>query len=325
MENKKLKIAVVAHGRFHAFDLVRALIQRGNDVTLFTNYPKWAVEKFGIHRQNVKSFWMHGILSRVLELFHKKMKFPFPEAWLHQMFGRWAAQQINRETWDVVHAWSGVCEETQKYSRSMDNPRLKLLMRGSSHIRTQAKILEEEERRIGLSIERPSPWIVAREEREYALVDHIIVLSEFARKSFLDQGISSDKLINLPLGVSIQSFRATLESIKERQKRILSSKTLRVLYVGAVSFRKGLWDLIKTTKLLDPADFDFRLVGPVSKEVKGFLRQFPSNVEIISKQPQKKLPQWYSWGDVFVFPTLEDGYAVVLSQAAGPQRRRDQC
>jgi UDP:flavonoid glycosyltransferase YjiC (YdhE family) len=32
----KLKIAIVVHGRFHAFDLARALLRRGHDVTLFT-------------------------------------------------------------------------------------------------------------------------------------------------------------------------------------------------------------------------------------------------------------------------------------------------
>lgn len=43
-----MKIAIVVHGRFDAFDLARALIARGHDVTLFTNYPGWAVEPFGI-------------------------------------------------------------------------------------------------------------------------------------------------------------------------------------------------------------------------------------------------------------------------------------
>ncbi|WP_242046550.1 hypothetical protein [Cylindrospermum sp. FACHB-282] len=47
----KLKIAVVVHGRFHAFDLARELIEQGNEVTLFTNYPKKIVEKFGINKK----------------------------------------------------------------------------------------------------------------------------------------------------------------------------------------------------------------------------------------------------------------------------------
>ena len=37
-----MKVAIVVQGGFHAFDLARALIGRGHDVTAFTNYPAWA-------------------------------------------------------------------------------------------------------------------------------------------------------------------------------------------------------------------------------------------------------------------------------------------
>lgn len=37
-----MKIALVVHGRFHAFDFAREL-SRNHDVTIFTNYPKWAI------------------------------------------------------------------------------------------------------------------------------------------------------------------------------------------------------------------------------------------------------------------------------------------
>ena len=44
-------------------------------------------------------------------------------------------------------------------------------------------------------------------------------------------------------------------------------------------------------------------------------QRLPANVEIVPRQPQAKLPEWYNRGDVFLFPTLEDGFAVVLAQA----------
>ena len=62
----KLKIAVVIHGRFYGFDLVRGLLQRGHDVTLFTNYPRWAVKRFDVPGECVRSFWWHGVLTRVV-------------------------------------------------------------------------------------------------------------------------------------------------------------------------------------------------------------------------------------------------------------------
>jgi glycosyltransferase involved in cell wall biosynthesis len=39
-------------------------------------------------------------------------------------------------------------------------------------------------------------------------------------------------------------------------------------------------------------------------------------VEFLPRQKQWTLRQQYGWADVFVFPTIEDGFAVVLTQAA---------
>ena len=42
-----LKIAIGVHGRFHAFELGRALLELGADVRVFTNYPAFIAERFG--------------------------------------------------------------------------------------------------------------------------------------------------------------------------------------------------------------------------------------------------------------------------------------
>ena len=50
-------------------------------------------------------------------------------------------------------------------------------------------------------------------------------------------------------------------------------------------------------------------------EVKKSIRKLRNLAELIPKQPHNELPRWYAEGDVFLFPTVEDGYAVVLAQA----------
>lgn len=310
----KLKIAIVVHGRFHAFDLTRELLKRGHEVTLFTNYPKGAVKKFGVPKENVRSFWVHGILSRLAEKIGSIWGF-YPEAVLHRLFGFWAKEELRKENWDVVHCWSGISEEylqDPKVSRT-----LKLLMRGSTHIRTQSDILEEEKRRTGISIDRPSPWIVAREEREYALADKICVLSKFCYNTFVEHGVSEQKLFLLLLGAAREVFRPTERIVEERCSRILSGQPLHVLYVGALSFRKGFWDMEKILERIDRNRFQFRFVGPLAPELRGFLKKLSfRGVEIVAKQPQDQLPIHYAWADVFIFPTLEEGYPQILAQAA---------
>jgi glycosyltransferase involved in cell wall biosynthesis len=189
-------------------------------------------------------------------------------------------------------------------------------MRGSAHIRTQTDILLEEERRTGVALDRPSPWMVGREEREYQLADQIATLSRFAYRSFIDRGVPPQKMRLLPLGVNVAAFRPTPEVIEVRCRRLLAGEPLRVLYVGGLSFQKGLWDVRTLLACPGSQRFCVRLLGPKTPEVRSSsVADLFAAAEWSPQQPQASLPHWYAWGDVFLFPSLQDGFAVVLRQA----------
>lgn len=311
---RKLKIAIVVHGRFDAFDLVKALMARGHDVTLFTNYPKWAVRKFGIPNQVVRSCWPHGILSRLILWCHEKLKWFYPEAFLHIWFGRWVASNVIKGSWDIVESWSGVSEEILK--ASLGPKTLKILIRGSSHILTQNKLLCDEEVRVGVKLDRPSSWMIARELREYDLASRIRVLSSFAYESFLAEGIPKDKLLLIPSGTPKVRFRPKNATIEDRCRRIFNKDPLRLLFVGTVCFRKGFMDLMAIAcELKKNPNFKIRIAGPIAKEANAVLKKIASFTEIVGKIPEAQLPHHYAWADLFIFPTIEDGYPQVLAQA----------
>ncbi len=310
---KRLKIAIVVPGRFHAFDLTRELLRRGVEVKLFTNHPKWAVRRFGISSGHVRSFWVEVLFERFFALLNKWAMFPFPTAFFCRWFGRWSAAQIKTESWDVVHCWSGVAEET---FRALEGQRVKrLLMRGSAHIRTQSKILREEEQRTGSKVDCPSNWIIEREEREYALADQICVLSRFAYDTFVEEGVPRHKLAVIPLGADLEAFCAAPETVEARCRRILSGKPLHVLTTGSLSFQKGLWDAMQIYRRLSSERFQFTWVGAPSPDAVRFLKAVQRFTDLVPSQPQGRLPQWYARADLFLFPTLQDGYGLVLAQA----------
>ena len=307
-----MKIAIVVHGRFHAFDLARALLKRGHEVTVFTNYPGWAAARFGIPANRVRSFTLHGVLTRAIGKAGSRTG-RWLESWTHTMFGRWAARELRREPWDVINGWSGVSEEIFREPALAGS--LKMLMRGSAHIRTQAAILAVEQGRAGVPIDQPSPWIIDREEREYGLSDCIGVLSTFARGTFIGEGVPASRLRVMRLGTETTAFRPAAEIIEARRARILSGAPLRVLYTGHVSFRKGLADFRRVIEE-SSGRFQFRLVGQVISEARAVVASLMDRAEFVGKKPQQDLPREYDWADLFIFPSLEDGYAVVLAQAS---------
>ncbi len=309
-----MKVAIVVQGRFHAFDLAKALKARGHDVTVFTNYPKWATSRFGLEPGQVRTFWPHGVISRVAFGLHDRRLAADPSRHLLPMFGRWAAKELARERWDVIHTWSGASEEILQSTEG--TVRTRMIMRGSAHIRTQLRLLEQEEARTNISLDKPNGWIVAREEREYALADRIVTLSSFARDSFLAEGIPAAKLAMIPLGASHEMFRPADAVVAERCRRIASGDPLRVLFVGTLAYRKGLHDLISMIRTLAKESFPFEVVGDVPPEAADAVRALKAYCTVTPRQPQHDLPACYARGDVFVFPTIEDGFAAVLSQAA---------
>ncbi|MBD2385322.1 glycosyltransferase family 4 protein [Cylindrospermum sp. FACHB-282] len=307
-----LKIAIVVHGRFHGFDLARELINQGHDVTLLTNYPKNIVEKFGIPEKFVQTFLLHGLSTRVLHKLHEVLGTPDFEAFIHCEFSKWAARNLIKYHYDSVHVFSGVAEEI--FQALSDKCVVKSLVRGSAHIRTQFQLLLDEEKRAGVSVDKPSNWMIAREEREYQLADVVVVLSTFAQQSFIHQDITPEKLKVLPLGTQLERFRPVQQVIAERCHRIVSKLPLRVLMVGTCSYRKGALDFVKIAEL-GARYFQFKFVGTVTSEASDLAQSNSGNIEFIPKQPQFELPKFYSWADIFIFTTIEDGYAVVLSQA----------
>jgi glycosyltransferase involved in cell wall biosynthesis len=305
-----VKISIAVHGRFHAFDLAAALLRNGQDVRLLTNARARAVARmFPLHRTSLLR--RHFLLANAARTIAHGEPPPFFEARLKQMFGRWAARKHIARLPDVIHCWSGVAEETL---RACGEHSICTVARGSAHIRTQHDLLEAEERRTGHVLEKPSRWIIEREEREYELAHAIIVPSSFAGKSFVERGVSSAKVRVVPLPLRATGFTAGPASIAARTHRLRSGAPLRVVYVGMLSYRKGMHDLLAVMRELRGV-MEFRLVGPLLTECADFARMAARVARVEPAVPEARLPEVYSWGDVFVLPTIEDGFAVVLAQA----------
>jgi colanic acid/amylovoran biosynthesis glycosyltransferase len=311
MSNRPLKIDIAVHGRFHAFHLARALLARGHDVRLLTNYPSIVVERFGFPRSRTVTCLAHGIASRVSGRLAKFLDLNL-EPPLHQWFGRWVCSTA-RNTADIIYVFSGVAEETLRSFRAADKPQI-WVVRGSSHIRLQEKLLIEEEARTGVRLEKPSDWMISREEREYEEARRVITLSSFACNSFGGQSVTPEKVTLLLSAVDVARFRPDQETIRARLERISSGRPLRVLTVGTFSMRKGAYDLIEIAKAMK-YKLSFRFVGGVSQEARDLKQQAGSTIEFVDRVPEFELKKHYCWGDLFVFPTIEDGFPAVLAQA----------
>jgi glycosyltransferase involved in cell wall biosynthesis len=100
----------------------------------------------------------------------------------------------------------------------------------------------------------------------------------------------------------------------DRENRIMNKK-LRVITTGNFSLQKGAIDLVEVaTRMRGRMDFFVR--GSISQDAKKIYQQARSTIQFLPKIEQAKLPQDYFDADLFLFPTIQDGYAAVLAQAS---------
>lgn len=182
-----------------------------------------------------------------------------------------------------------------------------ILERGSAHIERQKEILEEEFRRAGVTM-RGGLWnSVGTELQEYALADRIEVPSTFASTSFEEKGFSSDKIIRSGLGVNLEHFRPVPKK----------DDVFRVIFVGQLSLQKGATYLLRVAQEVKKTlPIEFWHVGAISSDFKMLLKEYvPNVIEYKGKVPQKELAYYYSQSNVFLMPSVQEGFGMVQVQA----------
>jgi glycosyltransferase involved in cell wall biosynthesis len=89
---------------------------------------------------------------------------------------------------------------------------------------------------------------------------------------------------------------------------------LRVLWLGQVNVRKGIHYLIDAARLLERENVQFEIVGPVGI-LPGAVAAAPKNMTFHGPVSRDRAAEWYRQSDVFVLPTLSDGFALTQLEA----------
>jgi glycosyltransferase involved in cell wall biosynthesis len=305
-----MKIAIVVPGRFHAFELAAALRGLGHEVWVFSNYPTSQAVAFGVDARTYRWHKTSRAWLRASQwIAPGNSRASFRDRTFLTSFGRWAADQVALHgPFDIVHAFSGVAEESLRMGGLPDRTSM---VRGSAHILEQRALLLQEAERNGAVADLPSEWVIERELREYAVVPSIHVLSTFAKESFMRRGVPSERLALVPCGTNDSAFRADDATVGRRTDRVRNGAPLRVLCVGSFSQQKGAKDFVAVAEAL--ADrMSFTWVGECADDA---LQLRSPAFTLRPRVAQAALAAIYAEHDLFYFPTVQDGFGMVLSQA----------
>lgn len=159
---------------------------------------------------------------------------------------------------------------------------------------------------------RPYPEIYFdRSRREWDLADVIVVNSEWTREALIAEGVNTTKIEILPL-----AFEKSLDAESRDPKAGISPSrdTLRVLWLGQITPGKGIHYLMEAARLLEGEKVHFDVVGPMGILL-GAVAAAPMNMTFHDPVSRDRVAEWYRRSDVFVLPTLSDGFALTQLEA----------
>jgi glycosyltransferase involved in cell wall biosynthesis len=216
---------------------------------------------------------------------------------------------------DIIHAWPLGALNTIKAARRLGIP--VALERCNAHTRFAYEVVQKECERLGVPLPKDhehayNASALQREEEEYNLADAILCPSDFVVKTFLDQGFPREKLTQHQYGFDEKIYYPDSSQTKN------NNHGLTVLFVGGCAPRKGLHYALEAW-LKSPAHRDgtFMIAGafvPGYAEKLSGLLSHPS-VQLLGFR--KDVPELMRRSDILVLPTIEEGSALVTSEARG--------
>ncbi|MBD2774455.1 glycosyltransferase family 4 protein [Iningainema tapete] len=174
----------------------------------------------------------------------------------------------------------------------------------------QQQIQEEQQFLNEPTVATMNPQMLRRFTWECEEADLIVVLSQVAKKTFIQAGFPPEKVAVLTPSINSYRFRPAAKN----------DSVFRVLYVGSIGPRKGVHYLIPAFLKANIANSELLLVGGASTRVMRLLLE-----KTLAENSHVKQEGWnfnvhdpvpvFSRASVLVLPSVEDGFGLVALEA----------
>jgi len=215
---------------------------------------------------------------------------------------------------DIIHTWPLGALETLQTAARLGIPTV--LERCNAHTGYAMEVVQKECERLGVHLPPDhehayNAWKLRKEEREYQLADRLLCPSDFVVKTFLDRGYPREKLARHQYGFDEKGYHPAAEP---REK----GRQFTALFVGVCAVRKGVHYALDAW-LKSPASQDgtFLIAGEFLPEYREKLASMLAHPSVKVLGHRNDVPELMRKSDVLVLPSIEEGSALVTSEARG--------
>ena len=140
------------------------------------------------------------------------------------------------------------------------------------------------------------------------LASHLLAASSFTRDTLVEHGIPRERITVVPYGVDLDLYRPASRVAET------PAAPLHLLFVGRINQRKGIKYLLEALRVFSSEHVRLTVCGRVVDDLELF-RPFGSQVELRPSVSQAALIAAYQTADLFVFPSVAEGFGHVLLEA----------
>jgi glycosyltransferase involved in cell wall biosynthesis len=156
--------------------------------------------------------------------------------------------------------------------------------------------------------ERLSPDDVCAGEAELMRADGFVATSNFVRRGIQAAGAAATSIGVAPYGAAV-----TYADVPSRDRR--SGDSLRLLYIGQLSYRKGIHWLVQAMRELEQASRHVTLTVVSRDTIPAWLGTFPANVTYKHGLSNAEVARERAQHDMFILPSLVEGFGLVYLEA----------
>lgn len=291
-----MRTVISVAGTFHAALLANSILLNGSAVEIYSSAPR----KF--YRGLDGSVRIH-LVPAPLQIAGHFMKRAIPqrfESFSTGFFDLAVSAVMGRP--DLFIGWATQALFAARQAQKCGG--VFVLDRACPHRDFQESLVECESERLGVSYTRQPRWFRDRQLEEYELAEAILVPSEYTARTFPEH--LQYKLVKAPL----------LGRCREpKNVRTGDQPIFTVGVVGGSPIRKGYLYLLKAWKKLALPNAKLLLRA-------GNLMDFPALRELLSGMTNvefvgyvEDISEFYQRCDVFVLPSVDDGFGMALIEA----------
>jgi starch synthase len=222
-------------------------------------------------------------------------------------FDHWVLKQLTPG--DHIISSYGYVNECFKFTRK--NKGKTFLDAGNSHIENYWEIISEEHRRWNCQYPPFSHFWYDRSRAMLPEVDYVLSPSSYVTKSFLARDFKAEQILPNIYPVDLSLFQP---SSTPRPK----NRPLTIINTGSISLRKGAPYLLEAFRIIlrRHPSAKLKLTRILQDDVKPILSRYRDlPIDWSPGLPHAELAERLRNSDIFVLPSLEDGFARTVTEA----------